>query len=76
MCRQDIVIHSDIVAIREVRHTVTQGLVPPTCNFTSPGDGCDLDYVPNQPRVMDTGIALNNSFAFGGLNSVLLVRRC
>jgi len=54
---------------------LTEGIAPPTLNFTSPGEGCDLDYVPNEHRVMDMSVALNNSFAFGGLNSVLLVRR-
>jgi nodulation protein E len=50
------------------------GLVPPTANFTSPGEGCDLDYVPNEAREMEVRNALSNSFAFGGLNAVLLVR--
>jgi nodulation protein E len=59
-----------IATVLSVKH----GLVPPTANFTAPGDGCDLDYVPNTAREMPVRIALSNSFAFGGLNAVLAVR--
>jgi nodulation protein E len=50
------------------------GVVPATLNFTEPGAGCDLDYVPNQARSMKVSAALSNSFAFGGLNAVIAVR--
>ena len=50
-------------------------LAPPTANFTRPGEGCDLDYVPNEARSMTIDVALTNSFAFGGLNAVLLLRK-
>ena len=51
-----------------------EGVIPPTANFTKPGEGCDLDYVPNQAREMKAKVAISNSFAFGGLNAVLAVR--
>jgi nodulation protein E len=54
--------------------TVYKGLIPPTANFTSAGDGCDLDYVPNLARPGKIDIALCNSFAFGGLNAVIAVK--
>jgi nodulation protein E len=54
---------------------VERGIIPPTANYTSPDPECDLDYVPNQPREKRIRIAISNSFAFGGLNAVLLVRR-
>jgi len=53
---------------------IKYGVVPPTANFTKPGEGCNLDYVPNVARDMDVNLALSNSFAFGGLNAVLVVR--
>ncbi len=50
-------------------------VVPPTANYLDPDPDCDLDYVPNDARSMPLRAALCNSFAFGGLNAVLAVRR-
>lgn len=52
-----------------------QGVVPPTANFTAPDPECDLDVVPNEARSVPVRVAISNSFAFGGLNAVLLVRK-
>ena len=54
---------------------IRDGIVPPTINYTTPDPNCDLDYVPNKPRTQDYEYAISNSFAFGGLNAVLALRR-
>jgi beta-ketoacyl-acyl-carrier-protein synthase II len=54
---------------------IERGVIPPTANYTQPDPECDLDYVPKQAREMPVRVAISNSFAFGGLNAVLLVRR-
>ncbi len=46
--------------------------VPPTVGLDEPGEGCDLDYVPNVGRDKKVTYAMSNSFAFGGLNAVLV----
>jgi len=50
-------------------------VAPPTINLESPGEGCDLDYVPKQARPMRIEHALSNSFGFGGTNGTLIFRR-
>jgi nodulation protein E len=49
-----------------------EGWVPPTAGLDEAGEGCDLDYVPNQGRELRVTYAMSNSFAFGGLNAVLV----
>jgi len=50
-------------------------VAPPTINLHTPGEGCDLDYVPNTARPMSLEYALSNSFGFGGTNGSLIFRR-
>ena len=48
------------------------GIIPPTINLHTPGDGCDLDYVPNIAREKKIDIAVSNGFGFGGTNGTLV----
>ena len=54
---------------------VREEIVPPTIGYLGPDPVCDLDYVPNKARALTIDAALSNSFAFGGLNAVLAVRK-
>jgi len=54
--------------------TVREGVIHPTINYEEPDPDCDLDYVPNESRRMDVGLALANAFAFGGHCVSLAVR--
>ncbi len=49
-----------------------EGFVPPTIGLDDPDPDCDLDYVPNVGRAKTVNYAMSNSFAFGGLNAVLV----
>ncbi|MGA9333382.1 MAG: beta-ketoacyl-ACP synthase II [Rudaea sp.] len=51
------------------------GVVPATINLDAPGEGCDLDYVPNTARQHKFDVALSNSFGFGGTNGTLAFRK-
>jgi nodulation protein E len=50
------------------------GVLPPTANFNERDPACDLDVVTNQPREQRVECAMSNSFAFGGLNAVIVFR--
>jgi len=60
-----------VAAIGALRDSV----IPPTANFIDADPECDLDYVPNTPREKPVRAVLSNSFAFGGLNCVVALRR-
>lgn len=54
---------------------VARQVAPPTINLIQPGEGCDLDYVPQTARDMKMDVALSNSFGFGGTNATLVFKR-
>lgn len=55
--------------------TIKEGIIPPTINYETPDPECDIDCVPNKARKQKIGIALNNSYAFGGNNACLVLSR-
>jgi 3-oxoacyl-(acyl-carrier-protein) synthase len=57
------------LALRERR-------LPPTAFLTAPDPDCDLDLVPGAGRAAPgLELAVSNSFAFGGSNAALVLRR-
>lgn len=50
-----------------------EGLAPPVLNFLGPDPACDLPLVL-EPQALAPHVLLSNSFAFGGLNAVLVGR--
>ncbi len=54
---------------------ITDQALPPTINLHNPGEGCDLDYVPNDARQVSLEHAATNSFGFGGTNGTLIFSR-
>jgi nodulation protein E len=51
---------------------IHEEVLPPTANFTEPDPACNLDIIANTARAATVQYALSNSFAFGGLNAVLV----
>ena len=59
---------ASIMAIRE-------GIIPPTINYSTPDPACRLNHVTNAPHEAFLNYAMSNTFAFGGLNAVLVFRK-
>ncbi len=55
--------------------SMQRGVVPPTINYTTPDENCDLDYIPNEARELDVTVAMSNSFGFGGTNGVIIFKK-
>jgi len=61
-----------VAAVLAMKHRT----IPPTATLTVPDPECDLDYVPGRARTgVDLRVVMSNSFAFGGTNAVLVVRK-
>lgn len=54
---------------------IQEGIIPPTINLENPDDECDLDFVPNTARRQAISTAMSNSFGFGGVNAVLVIKK-
>lgn len=54
---------------------VKNDMIPPTINYETSDPECDIDCVPNKSRKHIVTIALNNSYAFGGNNACLVMKK-
>ncbi|MDE3006696.1 MAG: beta-ketoacyl-[acyl-carrier-protein] synthase II, partial [Gemmatimonadota bacterium] len=50
------------------------GKIPPTINFSTADPECDLEYAHGGMAEREVGLALTNSFGFGGHNACLAMR--
>lgn len=55
--------------------SIAEGILPPTINYETSDEACDLDYVPNKSRNQDVNMVLSNSFGFGGHNACLVFKK-
>ena len=64
-------------AIEAVASVVTlwKHVIPPTVNLRNPDPAFGLDFVPGAAREVEVELVLSNSFAFGGNNTTLALRR-
>lgn len=60
-----------VVSIMAMR----DGIIPPTINYVTPDENCDLDIVPNVARKAELNIVMSNSFGFGGTNGVVIFKK-
>jgi len=63
------------VELLAVLLALQEGVIAPTAGHLGADPDCPVDLVTGQARQADVRVALSNAFAFGGLNSVLALRR-
>jgi 3-oxoacyl-[acyl-carrier-protein] synthase II len=54
---------------------VRDGILPPTINYETPDPDCDIDCIPNSARRQEVRVALSNSYAFGGNNASVVIKK-
>jgi 3-oxoacyl-[acyl-carrier-protein] synthase II len=54
---------------------MNNSFIPPTINYETKDEDCDLNYTPNQGVAREIPYALSNSFGFGGTNASLLLKK-
>lgn len=55
--------------------TVLNDVIPPTINYKTKDEECDLNYVPNQAIKSTVNYAISNSLGFGGHNSTIVIKK-
>ncbi|WP_058308148.1 beta-ketoacyl-ACP synthase II [Gracilibacillus massiliensis] len=54
---------------------IQDSILPPTVNYETPDEACDLNYVPNKAIEKEVNIAISNSLGFGGHNVTLAFKK-
>ena len=54
---------------------IQRGIAPPVLNYLGPDPECEIPLALGEAKAVDYEVLVSNSFAFGGLNSVLVARR-
>lgn len=54
---------------------INEGVIPPTINYNTKDENCDLDYVPNHARKVEVSYAMSNSLGFGGHNASIILKK-
>ncbi|MGF9892356.1 beta-ketoacyl-ACP synthase II [Priestia megaterium] len=54
---------------------IQDGILPPTINYQTPDQECDLDYIPNKARKQEVKAVLSNSLGFGGHNATIIFKK-
>lgn len=54
---------------------INEGIIPPTINYTTPDENCDLNYVPNKAIKKEVNYAMSNSLGFGGHNATIILKK-
>ncbi|MCZ6605082.1 MAG: beta-ACP synthase, partial [Alphaproteobacteria bacterium] len=65
---------SPALELMAILAAMERDLVPPTLNYLGPAEDCPIELVIDSPKSQKVETAVSNSFAFGGLNSTLVLR--
>lgn len=66
---------SGIIELAASIMALERGIAPPNLNLDQPDPACGLALIGEEARPLSSGIAIKNSFGFGGGNAVLVLRQ-